>query len=91
MIHDMSAELDALSDKELHDRAFARAVKHLDLGFFKRVLEAAPAAHAAAGETDEAFNDVLRSSSLLTELIHSDPTVLAGLRPLYIEYLTAHS
>ena len=87
----MSTELDALGDKELHDRAFARAVKHVDIGFFKRVLEAAPAAHAAAGETDEAFNDVLRSSSLLTELIHADPTLLSGLRPLYVEYLSAHS
>lgn len=83
----MSADLDALSDQELHDRAFSHALRHADIGFFRRLLEAAPAAHAGAGELDEAFNDVLRPSSLLTEIVHKDPTVLTALRPLYLDYL----
>lgn len=80
-------DLDALSSRELHDRAFAHALKHVDLKFFLRLLEAAPAAHAGEGELGEAYNDVLRPSSLLTEAIHRDPTLLDALRPLYLDYL----
>lgn len=80
-------DLDALSSRELHDRAFAHAIKHVDLKFFLRLLEAAPAAHAGEGELGEAYNDVLRPSSLLTEVIHRDPTLLDALRPLYLDYL----
>ena len=80
-------DLDALDSRELHDRAFAHALKHVDVKFFLRVLEAAPAAHAGEGELDEAYNDVLRPSSLITEAIHRDPTLLEALRPIYLDYL----
>ncbi|MEI2700974.1 MAG: hypothetical protein V9E83_01065 [Baekduia sp.] len=85
----MSDELETLSDRELHDRAFKQALGHADIGFFQRVLAAAPAAHAGSGELDDAYNDVLKPSSLLTELVHRDPEVLTALRPLYLDYLRA--
>jgi hypothetical protein len=85
----MTAEdLDALSSRELHDRAFSHALRHADLRFFLDLLAAAPAAHAGEGEIDEAYNDVLRPSSLLTEAIHRDPTLLDALRPMYVDYLS---
>ena len=40
-------ELDALSSKELHDRAFSEAKRHMDVGFFWQLLRSLPAAEAA--------------------------------------------
>ena len=41
-------ELEALSSKELHDRAVARAKKHLDVKFLWNLMRMVPAAEAAA-------------------------------------------
>ena len=44
-------ELENLSSKELHDRAFDVAKHHVDVGFFWRLLQALPAAEAASAKT----------------------------------------
>ena len=81
-------ELDALSSKELHDRAFAEAKRHMDVGFFWRLLKALPAAEAAIGEEEEAEQDVMTLRGRLNDLTQSGEGELAdALRPLYIEYL----
>ena len=85
----MTEDLEALSSKELHDRAFAEAAKHLDVGFFWRLLQALPAAEASIGEQDEAEADVMTLRGRLNDLTHSGEGELANaLRPLYIEYLS---
>lgn len=81
-------ELEALSSKELHDRAIAEAAKSVDLGFFWKLLQAVPAAEAAVGEQAEAEQDVMTLRGRLNDLTHSGEGDLAdALRPFYIEYL----
>ena len=85
-------ELETLSSKELHDRAFAHAMKHVDVGFFWNLLKALPAAEAAIGEEEEAEQDVMTLRGRLNDLTHSGEGELAdALRPLYIEYLATHA
>ncbi len=82
-------ELEPLTSKELHDRALAKAARHVDVRFFWRLLEALPAAEAAVGEQDEAEADVMTLTGRLNDLTHSGDGELAdALRPLYIDYLT---
>ncbi len=81
-------KLEGLSSKELHDRAFSQAMRHVDVGFFWRLLKALPAAEAAIGEENEAEQDVMTLRGRLNDLTHSGEGELAdALRPLYIEYL----
>ena len=81
-------ELDALSSKELHDQAFSEAKRHMDVGFFWRLLRALPAAEAAIGEEEEAEQDVMTLRGRLNDLTNSGEGELAdALRPLYIDYL----
>ena len=81
-------ELEALPSHELHDLAIKRAVKHLDLGFFWRLIEALPAAEAASGQVDKATEDVVRLSAHLDDLTDSGRGEVADLlRPLYLDYL----
>lgn len=81
-------ELESLSSKELHDRAFAKAKRHVDVGFFWGLLRALPAAEASIGEEAEAEQDVMTLRGRLNDLTNSGEGELAeALRPLYIEYL----
>ena len=81
-------ELEALSSKELHDRAFSAAKRHVDVGFFWGLMKALPAAEAAIGEEDEAEQDVMTLRGRLNDLTNSGEGELAdALRPLYIDYL----
>jgi hypothetical protein len=83
--------LDRLSTKELHDLAIRRAARHLDVGFFWRLMEALPAAEAAAGEFDEATADTMKMSAHLDDLTDSGEGETAELlRPFYLEYLREH-
>jgi hypothetical protein len=81
-------ELEALSSKELHDRAFSEARRHVDIGFFWGLMKALPAAEAAIGEDEEAEQDVMTLRGRLNDLTNSGEGELAdALRPLYIDYL----
>jgi hypothetical protein len=84
-------ELDALSSDELHDRAVARATKHIDLKFFWELLAEIPAAEAAVGNMDQSSADIFKVGSLVHEIFDADEGALAdGLRPFYIDYLLKH-
>ena len=81
-------ELDKLSTAELRERAFDRAKKRLDVRFFWNLLEAAPAAEAAAGHEGEASADVLSLSERVMDVIKPDsPEEAEAFRPIYLEYL----
>ena len=84
-------ELDALSAKELHDRAMKVARHRLDVGFLWRLIETIPAAEAAAGDLDRSDADVLRLINLWNDIARTDEQPLAdALRPFYIDYLLEH-
>jgi hypothetical protein len=84
-------ELDRLPTKELHDRAFSMARHRLDIGFFWRLLEAAPVAEALAGHTEHAKADVLSLSATVQDATNSGESEVAdALRPIYIDYLLKH-
>lgn len=85
-------DLDALSSRELHDRAVRRARHHLDVGFLWELLRALPAGEAVAGHPDHASADALHLSSLIGDAIDSDEDegVTDALRPLYLDYLRKH-
>lgn len=84
-------ELDGLSTKELHDRAFKLARKRLDVGFLWDLVKVTPAAEAAAGHVDEAEQDILSSIERVADAVHPDTAEEAdAFRPLYIEYLKEH-
>jgi hypothetical protein len=83
--------LDALSSKELHDRAVKRAKRHLDVKFFYQLIKLIPAAQAAAGDLDEAENDVFHLSAHVDDITESGEGETAEmLRPFYLDYLRRH-
>jgi hypothetical protein len=85
------SELDALPSAELRDRAVHRAERHLDIGFFWRLLKVTPAAEAAKGDAQEADNDVQSARALLVDALRTDDgTLLDAMRPIFIEYLQEH-
>ena len=88
----MADELDALSTLELHDRAVARAEKHLDVKFFWNLLKLIPAAEALSGDEGEAEYDVQFSKGIISDAMHSGEGELGeALRPVFIDYLRKHS
>ena len=83
--------LDQLSSEQLHGLAVDRAKHHLDARFFWNLMKLLPAAEAAAGEWDEAENDVQRMSGHLDDITDSGRGEVAeNLRPFYLEYLREH-
>jgi hypothetical protein len=83
--------LDTLSSKELHDLAVRYALRHLDIPFFVRLMEALPVAEAAAGDLDGAEADALTLRAHVDDLTDSGEGEVAELlRPLYLEYLRKH-
>ena len=83
-------ELERLSSKELHDRAFFHAKRHLDARFFFELIEMIPAAEAASGNATEAEEEVLHPSGQVAAAVGEDPVLLDRLRPVYIAYLREH-
>lgn len=84
-------ELERLSTRDLHDRAFSLARRRLDVRFFWNLLEAAPAAEAAAGHEGEAEADILSLSERVADVVNPDTAEEAdAFRPLYIDYLMEH-
>ena len=84
-------ELERLSTRDLHARAFAVARRRLDVRFFWNLLEATPAAEAAAGHQGEAEADVLSFSERVADAVNPDTAEEAdAFRPIYIDYLLEH-
>ena len=83
-------DLDQLSSKELHDRAFRYARHHLDVRFFLNLVEVVPAAQAADGDATDSGNDVLHPSNQIAEAVDQDPELMDALRPVYLDYLREH-
>ena len=84
-------ELDALSSRELHDRATRLAWRRLDVGFLWDLLKTIPEARAAAGDEERSESDIMRPLALLNDLVDADRGELAeALRPFYIDYLEQH-
>ncbi|HEX3465249.1 MAG TPA: hypothetical protein VHS78_14470 [Candidatus Elarobacter sp.] len=83
-------ELDKLSSKELHDRAFRHAERHLNVKFFWDLLEMIPAARAAEGELKESEAETLHPSMQVESAVNEDPGLMDALRPVYIDYLVQH-
>jgi hypothetical protein len=83
--------LEQLSSKDLHDLALGRARKHLDVGFFWRLMKLLPAAEAATGDMDESRADVQSLRAHIDDLTESGRGQVADtLRPFYIDYLKEH-
>ena len=83
-------ELDKLGSKELHDRAFRHAERHLNLKFFWDLLEMIPAARAVEGELAESEAETLHPSMQVESAVREDPGLMDALRPVYIDYLVHH-
>jgi hypothetical protein len=83
--------LERLSSAELHDLAISHAKRHLDVRFFWNLIRVLPAAEAAAGEVDEATEDVQRLSAHLDDVTDAgEGEVAEMLRPFYLDYLRRH-
>jgi hypothetical protein len=84
-------QLEKLPTRELHDRALHRAEKHLDVRFFWSLLEMIPEAEAISGNPKEADFDMVATSGLISDALHSGDGKLAeALRPIFIDYLRKH-
>ncbi len=84
-------DLDALSTRELHDRAMHRAEKHLDMKFLWSLLQMIPAAETAGGDVGEADYDIESSKGLIKDALHSgDGELGEALRPVFVDYLRKH-
>jgi hypothetical protein len=83
-------DLDALSSHELHDRAVKRAERRLDVAFFWRLLQEAPAAEATA-DLERSEEQVQHWSRQVLDLLREDDAALEARRPIYIDYLLEHS
>jgi hypothetical protein len=88
----MADQLEELSTMELHDRAIARAERHLDVKFFWNLLKLIPAAEALSGDEGEAEFDMQFSKGVIDDAMHSGEGELGeALRPVFIDYLRKHS
>jgi hypothetical protein len=83
--------LERLSSEELHDLAVRHARRHLNVAFFWHLMQVLPAAEAAAGDLDDAADDVDRLSAHLDDVTDSGRGEVAELmRPFYLDYLKEH-
>jgi hypothetical protein len=88
---DTESDFEALTSRELHDRAMRRALHHADVGFLWRLLRTIPAAEAAGGSAGESEADAVKLSALVADALGSGEGAVAdALRPLYIDYLSRH-
>jgi hypothetical protein len=87
----MAEDLEALSTRELHDRAIHRAERHMDLKFMWSLLKMIPAAELVSGDEGEADYDLESSKGLIWDAVHSGEGALGeALRPAFIDYLRKH-
>jgi hypothetical protein len=89
--HNSTEDLQALSTRELHDRAVRRAERHMDMKFFWSLLKMIPAAELVSGDEGEADYDLESSKGLITDALHSgDGELGEALRPVFLDYLRKH-
>jgi len=84
-------ELDALSSRELHDRAVKRAERRLDVKFFWQLLQEGTAADAAEGDIERSEEQTAHWSRQVLDVLRHDDQALDARRPIYIDYLLRHS
>lgn len=86
-------ELNALSSKELHDRATDHAKKNHDFKFFWEMAKVLPAAEAAIGNEDQSTADIFKIGSLVRDFFEAEDgdDHVEALRPFFIEYLQKQS
>ncbi|MCU1643283.1 MAG: hypothetical protein JWN03_3558 [Nocardia sp.] len=85
-------DLEALSTKELHDRAVKAAVRRGDVKFLWELLKSIPAAEAAAGDLGESEADIKYVLPMLDDYVHAGEGEIGEvLRPLYVDYLSKHA
>jgi hypothetical protein len=80
-------ELDALSSRELHDRAVKRAEHRLDISFFWRLIQEGTAAEAAKGSLERGEEETAHWSRQMLDVLRHDEVALEARRPIYIDYL----
>ncbi|WP_170324012.1 hypothetical protein [Cryptosporangium phraense] len=89
------ATLDALSTEELRDRAFSRARKHGDIGFFWNLIERLPASREtesndeSLGTVGSSIEEVIGLWRELTGHDYGDQEPL--FRAAFIDYLLKHA
>jgi len=83
-------ELDALSTKDLHERAIEYAKRTTDVAFLWRLVKALPVAEEVAGDDERAKADIWRPLALINDALYDAGEGALGeaLRPLYVDYLT---
>jgi hypothetical protein len=82
-------ELEALSTKQLHDRAIDVAKHRTDVAFLWRLVKALPVAEEVTGDDDRAKTDILRPIALINDFLYDSGEGALGeaLRPMYVDYL----
>lgn len=83
-------ELDALSSRELHDRAVKRAEHRLDARFFWRLIQEGTAADAAEGDVERGEEQTVHWSRQVLDVLRHDDAALEARRPIYLDYLLKH-
>ncbi|MEO8476710.1 MAG: hypothetical protein ABI572_06620 [Actinomycetota bacterium] len=85
-------DLEALSTKELHDRAIESARAHLDVGFLWQLVKALPVAEEMVGDDERSKVDIMRPLALINDFLDAGEGALGeALRPLYVTYLEEHA
>jgi hypothetical protein len=85
-------DLEALSTKDLHERAIETARKRLDVGFLWKLVKALPVAEELVGDDERSKVDIVRPLALINDFMDAGEGELGeALRPLYLDYLEEHS
>ncbi|MEA2558293.1 MAG: hypothetical protein QOG88_1831 [Actinomycetota bacterium] len=85
------AELEALSTRELHDRAIEIARHRTDVGFLWDLVKALPVAEEVIGDDSRSKVDIMRPLALINDFFDAGEGALGeALRPLYLDYLEQH-
>ena len=85
-------DLEALSTKELHERAIETARRHLDVGFLWKLVKALPVAEEVVGDDERSKVDIVRPLALINDFMDAGEGELGEvLRPMYVDYLAEHT
>ena len=85
-------DLEALSTKELHERAIETARRRLDVGFLWKLVKALPVAEELVGDDERSKVDIVRPLALINDFMDAGEGELGeALRPMYVDYLVEHS